>query len=400
MRNRTSILRAASSIPARPGWSQIGTTWLPLPHLLMIPLVRNDGCGKPDWRAASRPRICMTLAATFLFAAVRRVFRSALAGSRRCRRLPAESQHALSGLYPDDRAGLLRGSVRAAVFHGRASRETQGWGALVGAAFAALRGHAHPLRSLVSAAFRRRLIILIARRAPLAGRRICFLRRRRRRAGALAGAQPLVLRRSAVFLSRPLVGARDSGQTRLTPAKATGTWRSHYFFEAGQLVAGLARAASRARRVSLVALAGTPSGRCCCWRCRPLFYIWSIHSSARRSSCPTSEPHGLYNTRYAMALLPLVALGAAAHRALRQDRRAAAVARCRSSLPASTRRALASPGRKPTSTRADAANGPRRRSLSCAPPPAPTRPSSPATATDGHLSHARHSAARYADRRQ
>src|SRR6202789_4451124 len=25
-----------------PGWNQIGTTWLPLPHLLMIPLVRND----------------------------------------------------------------------------------------------------------------------------------------------------------------------------------------------------------------------------------------------------------------------------------------------------------------------------------------------------------------------
>src|ERR1700679_2593966 len=25
-----------------PGWAQIGTTWLPLPHLLMIPFVRHD----------------------------------------------------------------------------------------------------------------------------------------------------------------------------------------------------------------------------------------------------------------------------------------------------------------------------------------------------------------------
>ena len=25
-----------------PGWCQLGTTWLPLPHLLMIPLVRHD----------------------------------------------------------------------------------------------------------------------------------------------------------------------------------------------------------------------------------------------------------------------------------------------------------------------------------------------------------------------
>ena len=25
-----------------PGWDQIGTVWLPLPHLLMLPLVRTD----------------------------------------------------------------------------------------------------------------------------------------------------------------------------------------------------------------------------------------------------------------------------------------------------------------------------------------------------------------------
>ena len=25
-----------------PGWNQIGTTWLPLPHLIMIPFVRYD----------------------------------------------------------------------------------------------------------------------------------------------------------------------------------------------------------------------------------------------------------------------------------------------------------------------------------------------------------------------
>src|ERR1700679_893167 len=25
-----------------PGWYQVGTTWLPLPHLLMIPLVRDN----------------------------------------------------------------------------------------------------------------------------------------------------------------------------------------------------------------------------------------------------------------------------------------------------------------------------------------------------------------------
>src|SRR5581483_2474816 len=44
----------------------------------------------------------------------------------------------------------------------------------------------------------------------------------------------------------------------------------------------------------------------------PLFYIWSIHSQGNSVRVPTLPPHDWYNTRYAMAFLPLVALGAAA----------------------------------------------------------------------------------------
>jgi len=44
----------------------------------------------------------------------------------------------------------------------------------------------------------------------------------------------------------------------------------------------------------------------------PVFYIWSIHSSGTPLFIPTLWPHSWYNTRYAVAALPLAALAAAA----------------------------------------------------------------------------------------
>jgi len=43
-----------------------------------------------------------------------------------------------------------------------------------------------------------------------------------------------------------------------------------------------------------------------------LFYVWGMHSSGNPIHVPQLEPHGYYNIRYAMALVPLVAIGAAA----------------------------------------------------------------------------------------
>ncbi len=63
-----------------PGWSQVGTTWLPLPHLLMIPLVRNDWMWRTGLGGAITSGFCMAIATAFLFAAVRRIFDRTAAG--------------------------------------------------------------------------------------------------------------------------------------------------------------------------------------------------------------------------------------------------------------------------------------------------------------------------------
>ena len=64
-----------------PGWWQVGTAWLPLPHLLMIPFVRNDEMWRTGLAGAIVSGLSMTIAATFLFAAVRRIFASITAAA-------------------------------------------------------------------------------------------------------------------------------------------------------------------------------------------------------------------------------------------------------------------------------------------------------------------------------
>ena len=45
-----------------PGYEQIGTVWLPLLHLLMLPLVRVDACGATGSRARFLPRFASSSA--------------------------------------------------------------------------------------------------------------------------------------------------------------------------------------------------------------------------------------------------------------------------------------------------------------------------------------------------
>src|SRR5580692_5121769 len=60
-----------------PGWSQVGTTWLPLPHLLMLPLVRNDWLWRTGLAGAITSGMAMAIAAAFLFASARRLYLNA-----------------------------------------------------------------------------------------------------------------------------------------------------------------------------------------------------------------------------------------------------------------------------------------------------------------------------------
>ncbi len=63
-----------------PGFEQIGTVWLPLPHLLMLPFVRFDSLWRTGLAGAIPSGLCFVAATGFLFGAVRRTFHSTTAG--------------------------------------------------------------------------------------------------------------------------------------------------------------------------------------------------------------------------------------------------------------------------------------------------------------------------------
>src|SRR5207249_12230417 len=62
-----------------PGYEQVGTSWLPLPHWLMLPFVRYDALWFNGLAGAIPSAIAFVVAGTFLFAAARRLFESRVA---------------------------------------------------------------------------------------------------------------------------------------------------------------------------------------------------------------------------------------------------------------------------------------------------------------------------------
>src|SRR5215831_5822665 len=63
-----------------PGYDQVGTVWLPLPHWAMLPLVRMDRFWINGLAGAIPSAIAFVIAGSFLFAATRRIFDSSAAG--------------------------------------------------------------------------------------------------------------------------------------------------------------------------------------------------------------------------------------------------------------------------------------------------------------------------------
>src|SRR5581483_4864598 len=56
----------------RPGYEQLGTVWLPFPHVLMLPLVRSDSMWRSGAAGAIPAALCFVVGAVCFYAAVRR----------------------------------------------------------------------------------------------------------------------------------------------------------------------------------------------------------------------------------------------------------------------------------------------------------------------------------------
>jgi hypothetical protein len=291
-----------------PGYEQLGPPWLPLLHVLILPFARNEELWRSGLAGAIPPAFCFVVAGLFLFAAARRIFRSTPAA------LAAAALFACNPnmMYLQSIAmteAVFAAALMALLYFSVRFRETQGWGALCGAGIAAYAGTLTRYDGWFLLPFAAAYFFFTAkrRRVPVA---LLF--------SLLAAAGPLCwlfhnwwLTGDALDFYRGPYSAQAIQGGQYYPGKGSWSLSWLYYRTAVRLCAGpwlavLAVAgavAALAKRafwpLALLALPG-------------VFYIWSLHSSGTPIYVPELWPHSYYNTRYGLAVLPLLALAAAA----------------------------------------------------------------------------------------
>lgn len=306
-----------------PGYEQLGTAWLPLPHLLMLPFVARDELWRSGLAGAIPVGACFVIAATFLFAAVRRVFQRAA---------PAIAATALFALNPNllylqstpmtepiffaALTGLLYFTVRF--------QQTQSLWAVIGAGVAGLAGALTRYDGWFGLPFVAVYLLITARRRKIVPALIFSI---------LVMIGPLwflsynwwVYGNAFEFYSGPYSPRQIQGGL---PYPGNGDWKtaSLYFRTAAEYCAGTPLywlgiagivAALKKRAWWPVALLILPS----------IFYVWSMHSSGGSPIfVPSLPPHSYYNTRYGMAALPLACFAAGALVSIGRGRWTGAVA--------------------------------------------------------------------------
>ena len=304
-----------------PGPEQLGTAWLPLPHLVMLPFVTRDGLWKSGLAGSMPSMVSFIVAGTFLFLAALRAFSSALSAAAALvifalnpNTLYLQSTPMTEPLFAAAFAVLLWSTLWF--------RDTQSLRAVVIAAIASTAASLTRYEGWFLIPFVT-LYFLVAR-PSMAARRIP---RRRFLAAAtfaaLASLAPLAwLAYNWYYYGNPLEfydgpwsaiaiykRALDGG---MQPYPGDHDWRAalEYYFAAARLVSGwpvlIAGAAGifgalYKRAIWPIAFLALPI----------MFYLWSMHGSGTPIFVPTLWPHSYYNTRYAVAILPLAAFAIA-----------------------------------------------------------------------------------------
>ncbi|MBL8178140.1 MAG: glycosyltransferase family 39 protein [Bryobacterales bacterium] len=296
-----------------PGWDQLGTVWLPMPHWLMLPFVSNDEWWRTGLAGAIPSSACFVLSGTFLYLAVRRLFHSRAAAGAAVLLLALNPNVLYTQSIPMTEMVFLAGFsmlLYASVWH------AQGGG--LGAAL--LAGVASNIASLTryEGWF---LIPFVALYFVFGGKNvspwkgIVF--------GAVAALGPLWwLAHNLWYYSDPLEFYRGQWSAKMIYQRALDAGMDRYpgdhdlpkawsqFRAAAQLCAGaslvvlgLAGVVTTLFRRAFAALGLLllPVG----------FYVWSIYSSGTPIFVPHLWPNSYYNTRYGLAAFPALAVCAA-----------------------------------------------------------------------------------------
>jgi hypothetical protein len=297
-----------------PGWEQIGSVWLPLPHLLMAPFVRSKFLWMTGLAGSIPSGFCFVVAGLLLFLAARRVYGDGAAAAAACLLFALNPNLLYLQSIPMTEAVLLAALAGILYFSVR-FRETQSWGSLVGAGLASLAATLTRYEGWFLVPFVALYFLAAARDKKLTHAAVF---------ACVAGIGPLywiahnyfLFGNALDFYSGPSSAkaiyqrALDAGLARYPGDHnwrvAARQVRAAVELCLGQplLIVGLAGAV-----VALIRRAFWPLA---VLALTPLFYVWSVHSGSTPIFVPYLWPHSYYNTRYGICALPLAALAGAA----------------------------------------------------------------------------------------
>jgi len=295
-----------------PGPDQIGTVWLPLPHVLLIPFVMHDDWWRSGLAGVLPSLACFVIAGMFLFSAARRIYLSTgaalavvllftlnpnilyLQATPMTELLFLASLAALlwATLWFRDSQSLWVVLIAAAASNAASLTRYEGWFLIPFVC----------LYLLVTAKEKWNAILfaVLASLGPLA-----WLAHNRYYFGNALEFYNGPYSAAAIY-QRQLAqgGFRYPGDHDWFTA-------ARYYFAASRWIAGWP--------LLILGAAGTFVGlaRRAWWALfllllPPLFYVWSMHSSGTPIFIPDLSPYSWYNTRYAIAVVPFSAFAAGA----------------------------------------------------------------------------------------
>ncbi len=293
-----------------PGIDQFGTVWLPVPHLLMLPLVWNDTLWRTGLAGGIASAAAFVAACVLLYAAVRRMFGQ---------RAAAITATAVFALNPNLLYLQSIPMTECAFFAALAGLLfTTVWFRQTGSITAVLAAAAFSNAASMTRYEGWFLIPFVTLFLLWAGGRrrwwAAFV------FGALASIGPLLwlgfnwwnYGNPFEFYNGPYSAMAIYARGRKDfPGDHHWMAAVRYFLAAARLTSGL----------PLVCLGLAGSGLAI-WQRRwwpslflvlpPVFYIWSMYGSGAEIHVPNLWPASYYNTRYGTTIMPLLAFGAAA----------------------------------------------------------------------------------------
>jgi len=294
----------------KPGYDQLGTVWLPLPHVLMLPLVGNDQLWRSGLAGAISSSACFVCAGVFLYAALRRAAHSSAAALASVALLALNPNLLYLQATPMTETVVLA-ALMALLYFTVLFRETQSFAAVVGAGIASVAAALARYEGWFVLPFVAIYFLILGGKKRFAATAIFC---------AIAALGPLYwLGHNWWIYSNPLefyngpyspmsIYRRALAQN-MKPYPGDHDWKSAglYYLTAVRLCAGWAAVAIG------IAGAGSALFKRMFWpilltALPPAFYVWSMHSGATPIFIPTLWPFSYYNTRYALAALPLVAI--------------------------------------------------------------------------------------------